>query len=222
MKRITFTLLAALIGLSASAFKIEKDEIDEFTGKRTLITSWEHFKSRRINMRFRLQNGVQWLDFKLMDDYVYNISKDDELQFKTVDNTIFTLYAAGNARSGNWGISASYHGDLESFRIQLVRLIRLHYNTYTYSDYEFNDKEAKKLQELYIFFDVAINGDEAKPAFEIIYQSKQKNSTKWDNVDTEYRETLTDDEISAIRSEWESKTNADIEYRVQIKRKKTK
>lgn len=63
-------------------------------------------------------------------------------------------------------------------------------------------------------------GDPGAPEFQIVYQSKSKSSTRWDDVNTEFRETLSEEDITAIRGEWESKTNADVDYRIQIKRKK--
>lgn len=86
MKRILLALCIC-IPFVASSMKIAKDEIDEFTGNRTLITSWEGLCANNIHVRFRLQNGLKVLDFKLIQDGALVIGKDDVLMFKsTTDN----------------------------------------------------------------------------------------------------------------------------------------
>lgn len=45
-------MLCILFPLLASAMKIEKDEIDEFTGLRTVITSWEPVCGNSVCFRF--------------------------------------------------------------------------------------------------------------------------------------------------------------------------
>lgn len=235
MKKIIIGLLAIItLPLFANAMKIEKDEIDEFTGNRTVITSWEHLgKNRCIHIRFRLQNNVQWLDFKLAYDDASGIDEGDELLVKSIDGNIGTFIsgrhslagrgdgAVGMNGSGVWGVFATYKGDLSYFSNNIIRLIRVNYLNQTYSDFEVNEKDAKKIPELYQLFNITINGEKAAPEFQIIYQTKTKRSSKWEDANKEYRESLTEEEIATIRNEWESKTNADFDYRVVIKRKKS-
>lgn len=232
MKKILLLSLL-LLPMLANAMKIETDEVDEFTGKRTLITSWEHCgKNRYIHIRFRLQNDIQWLDFKLIYDDAIVIGEGDALMMKSTSDNIASFKSISNFHggkgdgavgfnaSGAWGISATYLGDLSFFNDNTVRLIRVNFNNHLYHDYDVSEKDGKKLIELYRMFNIAINGEKVAPKYQIIYQNKPKNATKWDVVSSEYRETLTNDEVTAIRNEWEAKSDENFDYRVHIKRNK--
>ena len=72
-----------------SAMKIETDEVDEFTGKRTLITSWESICKSDIHIRFRMQNGVQRLDFKMVTRDGTVVGEGDKLLFKSTKDNNF-------------------------------------------------------------------------------------------------------------------------------------
>ncbi len=158
MKKLIL-LLAILLPVIANAMKISKDEVDEFTGRRTVITSWESFNHKNIHIRFRLQNGNQFLDFKYINGEPIVIVEDASLMFKSTSDAItdfksIATYsggigdgATGLLSSGVWGISASYQGDISWFLANTTILIRL-YQTEGYEDKKFSEKEGKKLTDL--------------------------------------------------------------------------
>lgn len=160
MKRILLAL-CLMLSIVASAMKIEKNEVDEFTGQRTLITSWESLCTKSLHIRFRLQNGHQFLDFKMFENVV--IGEGDKLMFKSTTDgvgdfsSVGIFYgtkgggATGIIGSGAWGISATYSGDLGYFSDNVTKLIRV-YTTDKYFDKKVGEKDGKKLQKLYSLF----------------------------------------------------------------------
>lgn len=162
MKRFLL-LLAIFFPIAANSMKIVTDKIDEFTGGRTVITSWEHLSMRRINIRFRLQDGETFLDFKFIPDNAIVISENSKLLFKSSSDGVGTftsvaMYHGGRGEgsvglnmSGLWGISATYAGDLSWFSDNTTNLIRV-YATDGYYDRKVSEKEGVKLQNLYTLF----------------------------------------------------------------------
>lgn len=148
-----------IMPIIASAMKISKNEVDEFTGKRTVITSWESFKNKSIYMRFRLENGNQFLDFKYTNGQPIIIGKDASLMFKSASDAItdFKSIATFSGGIGDgainligskaWGIFANYQGDISWFSTNTTILIRI-YQTEGYEDKKFSEKEGKKLTDL--------------------------------------------------------------------------
>ena len=230
MKRII--LLFLLIPSLLSAAKIECDEIDEFTGKRTMYTSWEGCYKNYIHFRFRLQNGIQWLDFKFIPDKAIVIGSDDNLLLKSTSGEIATFKpidifsggvgdgAVGLNGSGMFGISATYRGDLSFFKDNITRLIRIN-SVGGYFDREISEKEGKKIIKLYNLFTAALNGDQGSIQFfnfTIKYLKKSVNSSNWDIVNEEYKKDVTREEIQQIITDWESKSDDSYEYKCQIKK----
>lgn len=166
--KILLLLICLILPALASAMKIEKDVIDEFTGNRTLITSWEGICSKNIHIRFRLENGHQYLDFKKFEDGAIVIGEGAKLMFKSESNNIgeFTSIgifhgekgggAVGFNGCGAWGIFAIYQGDLSYFADNNTRLLRF-YTTDGYTDKKIGEGDGKKLQKLYELFTTALN-----------------------------------------------------------------
>lgn len=162
MKKLLL-ILALLIPIMANAAKIVTDEKDAFTGERTVITSWESFKQKSINIRFRLQNGNVYLDFKYITGSSIVIPQNGKLMFKGIDDNICEFNSVGLFKGGKgdgsvnligssaWGIYANYTGDVAWFKDHIAALLRL-YTTDGYEDKKLSDKEGKKLQELSILF----------------------------------------------------------------------
>ena len=88
LKHLLLLMCLIMSVISASAMKIVTDEIDEFTGKRTVITSWESLSSNKMHIRFRLQGGREILDFKYSPDQSVVIGEDDNLCFKSTTDSI--------------------------------------------------------------------------------------------------------------------------------------
>lgn len=161
-------LLAVLVSFAANAMKIVTDEIDEFTSDRTVITSWESFDKTRVYIRFRLQSGKEYLDFKFRNGSAIVIAEDSPLMFKGSDGEITKfmptrLFTGGEGDgsigangSGVWGISATYIGDINWFNEHCPTLMRI-YSTEVYNDKKFSDKEGTKLQQLTTLFLDTVN-----------------------------------------------------------------
>ena len=151
--------------MAVSAAKIEKDEIDEFTGLRTVITSWQSFDKKEMNIRFRLQNGKLFMDYKFISGQVYVIPDDSSILFKCISGDILTLRSVGMSQGGPgvgsvnilgaaaWGVSTTYTGDLTWFCSFIPSLVRIN-TTDGYIDRKISDKEGQKIYDLaMLFFD---------------------------------------------------------------------
>ena len=162
MKKIIL-LLVMLFPMVANAIKIEKNEVDDFTGNRTVVTSWERFCGKTIvYIRFSLENNEQFLDYKMVTDGAIVIPKDAKLMIKS-DESMATLnsidtYSGGKGQgavgmnaSGCWGIFATYTGDLSWFGENSSEVLRA-YASGEYYDRKFSDKDGEKLKSLYLLF----------------------------------------------------------------------
>lgn len=231
----TLLMLCLIFPIVASAMKIEKDEIDEFSGKRTLITSWESLCGKTIHIRFRLQNGNQLLDFKFMEDGALVIGEGDKLMFKsTTDNigefspiSIYHGTTGGGAinlvGSSAWGISASYSGDLSYFSDNTIRLLRLN-TTSKYYDRKIGESEGKKLQKLFSLFSSAMGGEVGKGAtfanYTISYFKSKNGGRSWETVDEKYIKDASPDEIQSIMEEWKSQSSGNKLFDCKAKKEK--
>lgn len=233
MKRVIY-LIALLMPMVINAMKIQTDETDEFTGKRTVITSWESLCKGYTHIRFRLQNDVQWLDFKFINDNSIVIGKDDKLLFKSTDDNITTflsasLYSGGRgdgavglSGSQAWGISASYEGDLSWFATNSARLFRL-YTTNVYYDRKLSEGDGKKLTKLYELFSQTISGEKGISTFsnyKLKFVKRKVSSQEWDIEKEEYLQDQSASEIKDIIDEWKSKSSDKYIYDVQVKKEK--
>lgn len=229
-----FFLLVILIPLSASAMKIETDEIDEFTGNRTIITSWESLCGKELHLRFRQQNNRQFLDFKMFCEGGMVIGEDDGLLFKSTTDEIArfkairTYYSAIGAGSvnvvgyGAWGISATYEGDLSYFADNIIRLLRL-YTVDGYIDEKINEGGGKSICELYGIFATALNPDAeaAIASYKLTYLKKGINDTEWFKDYEIVRRHKSKEDIQKYKDEWESKSDEKTQYKLIVKRLNT-
>lgn len=234
MKRILLALCLC-IPFVASSMKIAKDEIDEFTGNRTLITSWEGLCANNIHVRFRLQNGLKILDFKLVENDAIVIGEGDKLMFKsTVDNigefSSIGIYrgekgggAVGINGSGNWGIMATYQGDLAYFADNIVRLARV-YTTDRYIDKKIGEGDGKKIQKLYALFLTALGGQPGVASsyanYVITFMKSTDGGKSWEVDREEYKKDLSKEELSEIVNEWKSQSKGRKLFDCRIKKEK--
>lgn len=230
-----FFLLVILIPLSASAKKIEKDEIDEFTGYRTVYTSWESLRGKEIHIRFRQQNNRQFLDFKMFYDGAIVIGEGDQLMFKSTTDNIgkFSSIATYRGEMGAaavmpiigekaWGIYATYEGDLSYFADNVIRLLRL-YTVDGYIDKKINEGGGKSICELYGIFATALNPDAetAIASYKLTYLKKGVNDTEWFKDYEIVRRHKSKEDIQKYKDEWESKTDEKTQYKLIVKRLNT-
>lgn len=237
MKKYIFFIIAIMIPVLASAMKIETDETDEFTGKRTLITSWEGICGQNIHLRFRLQNGVQFLDFKMFVNGAVVIGEGEKLMFKSTTDNIGSfssvrMYsgtigvgAVGISGCKNWGISASYRdGDFSYFDDNVTRLIRI-YTTDVYFDEKVSESDGKKMIKLYKLFTSALNGTvgDYRNLFSnyiVTYLKSTNNGKSWDVIDEKYVKDMTADDIKSIMDEWKAKSSGNIVFECKVKKEK--
>lgn len=217
----------------SSAMKIDKDEIDEFTGQRTLITSWESACKNNIHFRFRLENGFELLDFKLVYDDAIVIGKGDKLMFKSTTDNIgtFTSVAAysgakgagsvGINKSGMWGISATYQGDLSYFASDTTRILRI-YTTDGYINKELNESDGIKLEKLYTLFASSIGKDVGSftkyVSCTLVFLRSKNGGKTWEEVKQEYLTDASSTDISDLINEWKSQSSGKMLYDVQVKK----
>lgn len=229
---ILFTLLIPFL---ANAMKIEKNEVDEFTGNRTIITSWESLCSRSVHIRFRLQNNHQYLDMKFMYDGAIVIGEDDKLMFKsTTDNiskflSVSTYHgtkgggAVGLMGSGNWGISASYLGDLSYFSDNITKLLRL-YTTDGYLDKKVSESDGKKLVNLYNLFSTTLSGESGSVPvyanYTLTYLKSSNGGKSWEQVNEEYIKNASSEDIKKKMEQWKSQSSGSKLFECKVKKEK--
>lgn len=176
MKKILL-IVFAITPLLAFSQKIDKCEIDDFTGKKTVYTSWTKIKmgnamSGRNNLMFRLSSVDDKIRFhiKWITVDVTSIREDAELMFKLNDDEVLTLNAASYAIAGkgegvtglSWsaivGISATYKGaDISKFGDDTyVSKLRI-YTSDGYEDIDIKEKDAKKINKAYAIMIEASN-----------------------------------------------------------------
>lgn len=230
MKRILLALFLC-IPFVASSMKIAKDEIDEFTGNRTLITSWEEICNEKISIRFRLQNNYKILDFFIYSSNPIVVGEGDQLLFKSITDNIeeFKSIDISSSKSNSsyvgrdWSLSASYLGDLSFFADNITRLIRI-YETDGYIDNKIKEGDGKKIQKLYDLFSVALGGQPGAAAsyanYTITFLKSTDGGKSWEVDREEYKKDLSKDELSEIVSEWKAQSKDRKLFDCRIKKDK--
>lgn len=226
-------IIIMFISISANAMEIKTDEIDEFTGLRTIITSWENVDKNQLFFRFRQQAGKTWLEMKFSPDDAIVIGQDDKLMLKSTGDSIASfssarIYSGGRGEgavglngSNRWGIKASYHAeDAEYFKNNITRLVRV-YATDGYYDRKITPENGMKLCKLYALFKDAINspkGNYSLNDYSIQFCKKAKFARDWDVMKEKIAEHISKDELTKIISEWESQSSETYEYKCKVKR----
>lgn len=227
-------LLALLLPLILSAKKIEKDEIDEFTGYRTVYTSWESLCGKEIHIRFRQQNNHQFLDFKMFYEGAIVIGEGNHLMFKSTTDNIGKFSSINTYRgergagavnivgSNGWGICASYEGDLSYFADNIIRLLRI-YTVDSYIDEKINVGGGKSICELYGIFASALGSEVGATvsSYKLTYLKKGVNDTEWFKDYEIVRRHKSKEDIQKYKDEWESKSDEKTQYKLIVKRLNT-
>lgn len=224
-------MLAVLIPLTASAIKIEKDEVDEFTGQRIMYTSWESICNYRIKIRFRMQNEKKAMDFIWYDNDVIVIDKDDKLMIKSTADDIgefSSAFVSSVTEAINlYGINTrgrftSYTGDLDYFANNIARLMRI-YTVDGYEDKKVSERDGRKLCELYGVFASALDAEAgfAIASYKLTYLKKGVNDTEWFKDYEIVRRHKSKEDIQKYKEEWESKSDEKTQYKLIVKRLNT-
>jgi hypothetical protein len=231
MKKLLLALFV-LLPIVSSAMRIEKDEIDEFTGMRTIITSWEALSDDEIHFRFRYQGNVDMLDMKFRSGTAIVITEDDLLLLKSTTNEINKFIptrtfhgGVGDGAidiwgSGLWGIFATYIGDVNWFADNQVRLIRIQ-SAEGYYDRKVSEVEAKKVSMLYDIYKGTKEdevGVQKYADYKLKYLKKRTKEKSWDVVKEEYRECISEKELLGIMQEWRSQSDDNTQYEIMPKK----
>lgn len=168
MKNLLIVLML-LFPVLAFSQKIEKSEIDDFTGNKVVYTSWEKIKggnamTGRNNLMFmlRYENGTKYFHLKWITAEVASISDGAKLMFKLSDDSVVTLNSISYVLSGkgegvtglSWsgilGIHAIYKGDdISKFAGNAIASKVRIYTSDGYIDIDLKDKDAAKINKAY-------------------------------------------------------------------------
>ncbi|PXV61245.1 hypothetical protein CLV62_12578 [Dysgonomonas alginatilytica] len=171
-----FIVLFLLFPILAFSQKIEKNEVDDFTGNKVIYTSWEKIKGGNVltgrdNLMFmlRYENGTTYLHLKWITVEITSISNDAKLMFKFNDDSVATLNSISHVLSGkgegvtglSWsaimGIHAMYKGDdIIKFSGDAVATKVRVYSTDGYVDIDIKDKDGAKINKAYSLLTAAI------------------------------------------------------------------
>lgn len=223
-----------IVPFLAQSMKIVTDEIDEFTGYRTVITSWEACCGKQVHIRFRQQSNVTFLDFKMLSDGAIVINKDARLMFKSTTDEIGEFKsiesafgssgagAVGINGSKAWGIYVTYRGDLEYFKSNITRLLRV-YSSEGYIDKKVSENDGKQLVKLYQMFASTIGAEVGQVTFDtykLTFVKKRKNATGWDVVSEDLYKDISKEELQKLVDDWKAQSNDKYDFDVRIKKEK--
>lgn len=168
MRNFLITLFV-LFPIFAFGQKIDKSEVDDFTGNKVIYTSWEKIKggnglTGKNNLMFmlRYENGKQYFHLKWVTAEVTSISDGAKLMFKFNDDSVATLNTTsfvisskgdgvtGLSMSAIEGIHAIYVGDdISKFGgTAIATKVRI-YTSSGYVDIDLKDKDAAKINKAY-------------------------------------------------------------------------
>lgn len=167
MKTKFYLLIFLILGLTSSlhAQELEKNKIDDFTGKRTIETSWEKLAwgtgvPSGIYARIRSIDRTMILDMKYMIGSACVISKDNKLMLMDEKGKVHNLNptdifygtigggSIGLAGSSGIGVYAHYYGNLNFLKNNKITKIRI-YTTDGYYEKEIKKKYQETLSKLF-------------------------------------------------------------------------
>jgi hypothetical protein len=162
MKKLMLIVMLLATLIASADVKIKTDEIDEFTGKRTLITSDVTCDGGRMHLNARYQNGEMFLDVVYPFPDAVVVNTDCHLIFKNKNNGNMVSLSPIKMYSGDAEYSeysgaytvlyATYQGDLDWFKSNVPHLFRI-YTTDGYLDKKISEKDGLKIQDMfYLFF----------------------------------------------------------------------
>lgn len=185
MKKLFVLLIITTICLSGNAQKIKRNEIDKFTKKQIVETSFEKIVSDKNAMNKMLgadsgglhkniwiafyQNGeTSYLRLKWSCNSVLALSGNSDIIFLdsdgntyTFDNTSFTVAGRGEGATGFvgsaiYGLDIYATGDLDALKNKTITDMRIH-TTDGYMDFKIDKKASDKITKTYILFESTIS-----------------------------------------------------------------
>lgn len=186
MKKLLLLLLVALsCGVSINAQKIKKNEVDKFTKKQIIETSFEKIANDKNAMNKMLgadsggihknvwiaflQNGeTSFLRLKWSCNSVLALSDDSDIIFLdsdgntyTFDNTSFTISGKGEAATGFvgsaiYGLDIYATGNISALKGKLITDMRIQ-TTDGYIDFKIDKKSSDKITKTYDMFEATLD-----------------------------------------------------------------
>lgn len=169
MRKAIFLILT-LLPIFCFAQKIET-KVDDFTGKKVITTSWEKIYSggmtgqNQTRIRFRHENGTDFMELRIFTDCVASCDKGKEIMLKT-NNGILKIYNLEYTltKPGDWNPSGINNklgiylicsgSELNRLTNESITKMRVTLSDgYRYLDLK--EKDSSKLQELYNKFNQA-------------------------------------------------------------------
>lgn len=176
MKKLFLIVVLCVLSISANAQKIKVNEVDKFTKKQVIETSFEKIVSdksvlgssggrlmKNIWIAFRKVGDNEYLRLKWCTNNVLALSKnadvillDDKGNTYTFQNTEFTVAGEGEGTVGAFG-SALYglniymRGDCSALEDKVITDMRIN-TTDGYIDFELNKKAAATISKTYKVF----------------------------------------------------------------------
>jgi len=181
MKRIVFVLAILFVAMGANAQKIKTNEVDKFTKKRIIETSFEKIVSdnllgstaggrltKDIWIAFRQVGDNTYLRLKWCTNNVIALAKDADIilldsegNTHTFKNTEFTIAGKGAGTVGFigsavYGLDIYMTGDCSELKGKVITDMRIN-TTDGYIDFEINKKASEKISKTLKVFEDAIN-----------------------------------------------------------------
>lgn len=169
MKKLFLLLTLSLVTSLCFSQKLKENEIDEFTGKKKMVTSWENLCLNGKDYAFaKVQNydGYILLHIKHMPSWggtkPYSIDEGDKLMLMLDDGTVVTLYspemvfsaigagATGLTGSAVEGIYPTYpvnNEDVETLKSQPLKKVRM-YTTNGYIEVELKGGKKEMIKNM--------------------------------------------------------------------------
>ena len=156
----------------ANAQKIKRNEVDKFTIKHVIETSFERIHANILNNRnvwIALKNvdGNEWLRLKWSCDEVLSVDKGAEVIFLDHEentyifkNTKYTLSGKGEGTIGlsgsaMYGLDLWLKGDISMLENRCIKGMRIYTND-GYVDFKISESNSKKISKTYKVYKKAV------------------------------------------------------------------
>jgi len=159
MKR-KIILLFVFLPVFCFAQKIDKCYTDDFTGKKTVITTWESILpslTSVVQFRFRYEGDKAYFELVYRNGINDSVDKGNAIEFKTKDsinqlsNDKYTIIIS----SQNPIEILRYCGDMNFFTDSKIEKIRIHFNN-GYDGFDLKPNKALLIAKSYKIFTDAI------------------------------------------------------------------
>ncbi len=175
MKRFTMLLMCLfVVFMSANAQRIKRDEIDKFTKKRVIETSFKEISGSAFSVRkniwiaFKKNGDLEYMRIKWRCDDILAVDEGASIMFLDKDGETYEFanseYTIAERGAGTVGISGTEQpglnlyvlGDCSVFEDKLMTDIRIQ-TTDGYVDFKIMELQSKALAKTYKVFKKALD-----------------------------------------------------------------